>query len=43
VRNNRLRQQIAQEAARILAEEGVSDFRFAKQEAASRFNAGIKT
>ncbi len=41
--NNRLRQQIAQEAARILAEEGVSDFRFAKQKAATRYNAGTKT
>ena len=41
--NERLKRHIAQEAARIIAEEGVSDYRFAKQKAAARLGAGTKT
>lgn len=34
-----MRQQLAQEAARIIAEEGITDFHVAKQKAASRLHA----
>lgn len=34
-----MRQQLAQEAARLIAEEGVSDFNVAKQKAAARLHA----
>ena len=35
----RMRQQLAQEAARIIAEEGINDFHIAKQKAAERLHA----
>ncbi|MGH8503027.1 MAG: hypothetical protein ACREVE_11270 [Gammaproteobacteria bacterium] len=39
-RDSRLRTCIAQEAARILLDEGVEDYQFAKLKAADRLNAG---
>lgn len=39
-RDSRLRACIAQEAARILLDEGVEDYQFAKLKAADRLNAG---
>ncbi|GAB4347639.1 MAG: hypothetical protein Kow006_07590 [Gammaproteobacteria bacterium] len=43
VRHERLRLQLAHEAARILAEEGETDFHRAKKKAAARLNVGNKT
>lgn len=38
-RDKRMRQQLAMEAARIMAEEGVNDYQFAKRKAATRLGA----
>lgn len=38
-KDQRMRQQLAQEAARIIAEEGIKDFYVAKQKAAERLHA----
>ena len=38
-KDQRMRQQLAQEAARIIAEEGIKDFHVAKQKAALRLHA----
>lgn len=40
---DRQRQRLAQEAARIIAEEGITDFHWAKQKAASRLGVGNRT
>lgn len=38
-KDQRMRQQLAQEAARLMAEEGIADFNTAKQKAAARLHA----
>jgi hypothetical protein len=38
-KEQRMRQQLAQEAARLMAEEGIADFNTAKQKAAARLHA----